>query len=301
MNSISADNLAILILTKNEELHIDRCLNNAKKISKNIYIIDSYSDDDTIKIAESHGCTVLKNEWINYSEQFNFGLSVIKKKFDWVIRLDADEYFDDELVQSILTLYEKNYSDIVGFYVNRTVYFNRVPIVNGGLYPVPTLRIFKAKIGVCESRWMDEHIDVVGRKELLNGNLIDDNLNSISWWISKHNNYANREAIDLLDIEYNFSNRDFNSVNIGIASRKRTIKEKIYSKIPLGFRAFLYFFYRYVLRLGFMDSAEARQYHILQGFWYRYLVDCKVYLVQKQVRSGVDIKAAIRNVLGIKV
>ena len=70
-----------------------------------------------------------------------------------------------------------------------------------GVYPVKLLRLFQYKKATCEQRWMDEHIKVDGPTVYFKGELIDDNLNSLTWWTDKHNRYASREAVDLLNLE----------------------------------------------------------------------------------------------------
>ena len=128
----------------------------------------------------------------------------------------------------------------------------------GAFYPHILLRIWRYKDGKMEQRWMDEHIVLSRGKTILidKADIVDDNQNSFSWWIDKHNNYATREMIDLKNLEYKFMPFD-NSLkenNDPQAKLKRIIKEKIYSKLPLGTRPFIYFVYRYIVRLGFLDG-----------------------------------------------
>jgi hypothetical protein len=83
---------------------------------------------------------------------------------------------------------------------------------------------------------------------------------------------------------------------------KRWLKERLYARLPAGFRAFAYFFYRYVLRLGFLDGRAGTAFHFLQGFWYRYLVDAKLMETKRYMRDkNVDIKKAIADVLDVQV
>ena len=86
------------------------------------------------------------------------------------------------------------------------------------------------------------------------------------------------------------------------AGFKRWIKENVYAKIPCGLRAFAYFFYRYIIRLGFLDGQTGTAFHFLQGFWYRYLVDSKVLEVKRYMkRTHQNIETAICQVLGLKI
>jgi hypothetical protein len=126
----------------------------------------------------------------------------------------------------------------------------------------------------------------------------------LSWWTDKHNRYASREAVDLLNLEYGFMPHDsVASLQGGSqAGLKRWLKEVVYARLPGGLRAFAYFFYRYVIRCGFLDGRAGGAFHVLQGFWYRYLVDAKVAEVRRYMRDrNCDVRIAIEAVLGIRV
>lgn len=159
-------------------------------------------------------------------------------------------------------------------------------------------------MGRSEARWMDEHIKVDGPCVQLPGSIIDNNLNSLAWWIEKHNNYSTREAVDLLNLKYGLFNSNSVASNASSSSigRKRWIKENIYTKIPGGLRAFAYFIYRYIFRLGFLDGAIGTQFHFLQAWWYRYLVDAKIDEVERYSKKyQISIDRAIYKVLGIQL
>jgi hypothetical protein len=169
---------------------------------------------------------------------------------------------------------------------------------------VQTLRIFRNGRGRCEIRWMDEHIKVDGETVSFDGDIIDENLNSLAWWTAKHNSYSNREVVDLLNLEFSFMPHD-SIANLRDGQRteaKRWVKERIYARLPGGMRALAYFLYRYFLRFGFMDGRSGTVFHVLQGFWYRYLVDAKLIEVRRyMMENDVDVATAIRDVLAIDV
>ena len=93
---------------------------------------------------------------------------------------------------------------IHGCYFPRRMAFMGRQINHGGIFPAYMLRLFRLGQGAIEDRWMDEHIKVKGDTVVLKGELIDDNLNSLTWWTEKHNKYASREAVDLLNLEFAF-------------------------------------------------------------------------------------------------
>ena len=192
----------------------------------------------------------------------------------------------------------------MGASVPRRIAFLGRPIRWGGLFPVSIVRLLRHGAGRSEDRWMDEHILIDGRIAMLEGEILDDNVKSLTWWTEKHNRYASREVVSLLNIEHAFMSQEAEPLLRGNqqAGIKRWLKEQVYFRLPGGFRAFAYFSYRYFFRLGFLDGREGTAFHVLQGFWYRYLVDTKLNEVRAYMRChDADAVTAIDRVLGIKV
>ena len=296
--------LTVVILTFNETQHIARAIGSVHDIAQRIVVVDSGSTDTTCKIAADLGAQVLHNPWVNYATQLNWALDQLGDETDWVLRLDADELVMPELAAEIGGLLTTLDDDIEGVFVSRRMTFLGRPIRHGGLFPIRVLRLFRHGKGRCENRWMDEHIKVEGKTGEFHGEIVDDNLNSLSWWTEKHNSYASREVVDILNLEHGFMPHETVASLAGgqQAGVKRWLKERVYARLPGGLRAFAYFFYRYIVRLGFLDGREGRAFHILQGFWYRFLVDAKLFEVRKYMsQHGVDVVTAIDKVLGIKL
>jgi glycosyltransferase involved in cell wall biosynthesis len=293
-----------IVLTFNEELHLRRCLNSIKDTVAEVLVVDCYSTDATVAIARELGASVIQNAWVNHATQFNYALTQLREDVDWVLRIDADEYLTAALAAEIRTTLPKLPADVDGVNLPRRMTFMRHLIRHGGVFPVQALRLFRRGSGECENRWMDEHIKVAGTTVNFSNELIDDNLNPLTWWVNKHNRYASCEVVDLLNLEYGFMPHDtVASLSAGSqASCKRWIKEQVYARLPGGCRAFAYFFYRYFLRLGFLDGAEGRAFHVLQGFWYRYLVDAKLAEVKRyMLANNCGVEQAIKDVLGINL
>ena len=295
-----AVSLTAVILTMNEELHLERAIGSLQSIAKQIVVIDSGSTDRTGEIARRMGAEVLVHPFVTQAQQFNWALTQLPDDTEWVLRLDADEIVTPELTHAIRAQLPALGPEKVGVYLNRRICFLGRPIRHGGLFPVKVLRIFRYGQGRSEDRWMDEHIIVKGDTAHLPGEILDDNLNSLTWWIAKHNSYASREVVDIL-----LRNESSGGAGLEAGSHtatKRWIKERIYYRLPTGFRAFAYFLYRYVLRLGFLDGYEGTQFHVLQGFWYRYLVDAKLNEVRGYMRDhNVDLASAVERVLDIRL
>ncbi len=270
--------VSVLILTFNEELHIERCIKSLQPFAKNIFIVDSYSTDKTVEIAESLGAKVYQNKWVNYAIQYQWGLDNCPIETEWVMRMDSDEYVLPELAKEINVKMDTLEDDVSAIYIKRRVHFMDRWIKHGSYYPIWLLRIWQFKQGKIEERWMDEHIKLSSGKTVqFENDLVDDNKNNLTWWTDKHNNYATREAVDILNIIYGFKKYDEVEPNLTGTQeqRKRWLKIR-YASLPLFLRPVLYFTWRYFFKLGFLDGKPGLVWHFLQGGWYRFLVDAKI-------------------------
>lgn len=296
--------ISVIILTYNEEMHIRRCLENIVPIAKDVYIIDSFSTDKTLDIARKYPCVhILQNKWENnYAKQFNWGLYHANIKTQWVLRLDADEYLLPELVQELQDKVPSLPDEVSG------IIFNRRHIFMGewmkrGIYPVKLLRVFRYGKGRCEQRLMDEHIQLTeGRAVEFEHDFCDHNLNDLSWFCHKHVNYAIREAVDLLDIELNLTGAAETDENKGISRQalSKRMKKHKYARQPLFWRSFVYFCYRYFLKGACLDGKVGFIWTFLQGWWYRTLVDAKIFEIKKACGNDkVKICAYLKERYGI--
>ncbi|WP_149243528.1 glycosyltransferase family 2 protein [Dyadobacter sp. 32] len=287
--------LSVIILTHNESKHIERCIKSLLKVTDKIFIVDSFSTDDTVQVAEQLGAVVVQNPWISYAFQFNFGIQQNPFRTQWLMRMDADEFITDELAAELNTSLHTTPEAVSGLYVKRRVVFMDQWIRRGGYYPIWLLRVWRAGTGICEELWMDEHIKLSsGQTARLQNDIVDHNLNNLTWWTQKHNNYSIREVIDLLNIKYNFDNKETVHPDFFGSQEQRTRYLKIkYASLPLFTRPFIYFLYRFIAKAGFMDGTKGLIWHFLQGFWYRFLVDAKIYEVYRQ--AGKDKESIIKH------
>lgn len=274
--------VTVIILTFNEEQHIKRCLENVNLFAKKVYVIDSFSTDNTVGIAKSMGATVVQHKWPgNQAEQFNWALQNIDIGTEWIFRLDADEYLLPELIDELQTRVPSLDENITGItFKRRHIFLGRW--MKRGTYPVMILRMFRTGKAVCEQRLMDEHIELLeGENITFEHDFVDENLNNLSWWANKHVGYAVREAAELLDIEYIITGNDSGERHLSEKTlQKRKLKLK-YAKKPLFWRSFAYFIYRYFFKLGFLEGKEGFLWSFMQGWWYRTLVDAKVFEIKK--------------------
>ncbi|WP_417210225.1 glycosyltransferase family 2 protein [Antarctobacter sp.] len=295
--------LTVVILTKDEEIHIGRAIGSVASVADRIVVVDSGSSDETTSIARELGARVLVHPFVTQAKQFNWALEQLPSDTDWVFRLDADEIVSPELASSLATVLPQLGEEVAGVEVLRRMAFLGRPIRWGGVFPLPIVRVLRHGRGRSEDRWMDEHIVVDGTLSRIEGELLDDNLKPLGWWIEKHNAYASREVVEILDAEFGFLERDLrggqHGHNTGV---KRWLKEGLYGRLPSGIRSFAYFLYRYLFRFGFLDGREGTAFHVLQGFWYRFLVDAKLLEVRKRMqRDGLDPLTAVDQVLDIRL
>lgn len=262
--------ITAIILTRNEQNFLEDCINSIRKIVKRIVVVDSFSDDNTFELAKELGADVYQHEFNNYSKQYKYAVNVSQIKTKWILRIDADERLTDESAEELNSLCNENEnSDVTGIILRFYNIFLGKPIYHGGMYPWKKLSVYKTGMGDIEDRNMDEHII------LSSGRIIEAKKDSkhlafrgLTFFTNKCNWYSTREAMDY------FEQRNIDNTN---ASLKTRIKMNVYYKLPLGLRAWLYYVYRYYFRLGFLDGKEGKIFAFLHAYWYRFLVDAKIY------------------------
>ena len=296
-------NITALIITKNEEIHIERCINNIKKLVSDVLIVDSFSNDNTIEIAKKLNIKFIQNKFINHAKQFNFGLSQLSQDTDWVLKIDADEILTSSLIAEIKNKLPKLDKNINGIYIKRHLVFQDTLIKYGRLSPVRLLRLFRFQKGKCDNRWVDEKIKVEGKTVQFKEYIIDQNLKSLSEWIRKHDRYSSAEALNYLLIKYNslFNDIEQSQLNFETLSVVSLKSRNLYAKLPLIIRAFIIFSYRYFFCLGFLHGKAGLIYFFLQSLWYRILVDAKILEVEKLIKKNTKIDLAIKEKLKVEV
>lgn len=266
--------LTTIILTYNEEKNIANAINSIKSLSKRIVVVDSFSTDNTIEIAKSLGAEVIQHEFENQARQFIYAINNLNIDTQWIMRLDADEVISDKASQEIeeICLSNKD-TDINGIVVRFEVNFLDKKLRHGGIYPFRKMIIYKKDKGYMEDRAMDEHIVLKEGKSIeLKHDSYHKDYKDLNAWIDKHNKYSSREVEDY------FLNNNQESKQLNKSAKiKRFVKFKIYYKLPLGTRAHLYYLYRYYFKLGFLDGKEGKIFAFMQAYWYRFLVDAKIY------------------------
>lgn len=267
--------VTVIILTKNEEKNLPDCLKSISSFAKRIVVIDSGSEDNTVKIAEDSNCDVYIHPFENYAKQFNWGIDNAEIKTKWTLRLDADERLTPDLCTELEQLtkeFETN-DNINGITMEAWLYFMGKRITYGGPKK-RKLMLFKTGIGRIEDRQMDEHTvlsfgeSVAAKEKFLHYDFKD-----LTFFIDKLNWYASREVLDYFDY---MENKDKFELDDEVISSIRRKKYGIYYRFPIFIRSWLLFIYFYFFRLGFLDGKEGFVYHYMYQRWYRCLVDAKI-------------------------
>ena len=275
-----------IVLTRNEEIHIRRCLLSARQVCDVVYVIDSNSIDRTREIAQEEGAVVHTGDFTSFAQKLNWASDEIDFKTPWVMRIDADELLSDNLVALLPSFLERQPATVSGVFVRRRLWFMGRPMRFGGVYPRHSMRLWRPRMARCEVRALDEHMLLLeGSSIRIEADIHDIPLTDLALWTAKHNEYSTLEARTAMEdrvvsTDSLFRPRLFGSKN----ERVRWLKEKVFYKMPPFVRPLAYYIYRYFILLGFLDGKAGFIFHFLHGFWYRFLVDAK--LVETRWRSS---------------
>jgi glycosyltransferase involved in cell wall biosynthesis len=267
---MSIQPITALILTYNEERDLEDCIKSVEAWATKIIIADSYSQDNTLNIANTYRCEVLQHEWVSFAQQRAWIISHAPIASDWVLFIDADERLTGELREEISA---KINSDPIenGFCIRRRFYFLNKWLKHGGYYPSSEIRLFrKDKVQFHdEDGGARERFLISGKVGTLRNDMLHVYQKTISNWIIKHDRLA------ILEAGSDLSNN--NQIYYGIYGIKVWFRLKIWKKLPRGFRPFFLFLYRYIIRLGFLDGKVGLLYCFLHDFLYPMLIDIHYY------------------------
>jgi glycosyltransferase involved in cell wall biosynthesis len=271
--------VTVVVLTFNEERNLPACLASVAGWVEDVFVVDSGSTDRTASIAREFGAAVVTHPFESHTRQWQWALSNLAIRTPWVLALDADQSVTPELRAAMTdALARWTGSDAPsGVYVNRRQIFRGRWIRHGGYYPKYLLKLFRREsVRLDEADLVDHHFDVQGPTSVLEGDLIEDNRNEheIAVWIAKHNRYAVLQAREEISRwTGGAAGRGRSGRLFGSPDERTRWKKALWNRLPLYVRPFAYFFYRYLLRLGFLDGKQGFVFHFMQAFWYRLLVD----------------------------
>ena len=262
--------LSILILTLNEESNLPECIRSVNW-SDDIVVLDSFSSDRTVKIAEEMGARVVQRRFDNWSAHQNWALEHIPFKYPWVFYLDADERVTDDLKEELLAIARDSMRPPVAYYCGRrNMFMGRW--IKHAMPPGMIMRFFRPS-SVRFQRLVNPVPVIDGPHGYLSGMLIHYNFSKgISEWIDKHNRYSQLEAQEGMRLIHQREANEPGLLTADPALRRRALKNLSF-KLP--WRPLIKFLYFYVWQRGCLDGKPGFTYCVLQAF-YEYMIVVKM-------------------------
>lgn len=270
--------VSVVVLTFNEEQNIEKCLKSIKQWGAEIFVVDSFSTDRTLEIVKNYTSNIVQHKYEGHAQQWQFALDCLDVKTEWVFAMDADFVLTPELCDAVhqITCAE---TDCDGFYVRHRQVFRGKFIRFGTIYPRYWLRLFrKGKVSVDANDLVDLHFYVDGKIGKIEFDVIEDNKkeSDIAFWVEKQCKFAKRQAHEEFRRRTEKLQFPVEPSLLGTPDQRTLFLKKYWYKMPLFVRPFVYFFYRYILRLGFLDGKQGFIYHFTQAFLYRLMVDIEL-------------------------
>jgi len=267
---------AVIILTFNSAETISATLRSVRSLTDEIIIVDSGSTDATIQMATELGAFVVSHPFENYGAQRNWAIDNLEITKSWQLHLDADENVSEDLVREIEAIPETAAMD--GYLVARYLKFMG-RVLRHNLAPTYHMRLFRSGRGRCEARMYDQHFICFGPVGTLNHSMVDDIGMPLTEWTRRHNQWADAEVKEL---RMKRANAEIQGRWFGNKIQVKRKLRQCYENLPLFVRPGVLFFYRYILTGGFLDGREGLIFCVLQTFWFRFLIDAKLFEAERQ-------------------
>jgi glycosyltransferase involved in cell wall biosynthesis len=245
-----------IIPTKNEELHIARCVESLLPLGP-VLVVDSGSTDDTVAIADRCGARVVHRDWTGHSDQKNWALGQLDPSAQWVIFVDADEYLLPVDRERVVADVASNRAD--GYYLARRFFFLGRRLDHAHWYPDYQLRLFRAGLGRFEDRLVHEHLSVDGEVQASSAELMHENLNGISAYMERLNRYSDLEAQEQAGPSAGHKPGRL----LGSWIERRRALKNIWLKLPA--RSLVRFFWLLLVRRAFLDGRPGIIFSALVG------------------------------------
>jgi len=274
-----ACSLSVVVLTLNEEANLPRCLASVRGCARDIFVVDAGSSDRTRQIARDFGAVFVEHPFETHATQWRWALANLPIQTDWMLALDADQRVTPELAEEIRSLGHQDLVGIDGVYIKRRQVFRDRWIRHGGYYPKYLLKMFRRdNVMIDSADLVDHHFYVTGAVKKLRNDLIEANRkeDDLSFFIEKHKRYALLMSREELRWQASVLQAAIEPSFFGSPDQRTLALKRVWRGMPLFVRPCLYFFYRYVIRLGFLDGKQGAIFHFLQAFWFRWLVDVRL-------------------------
>jgi glycosyltransferase involved in cell wall biosynthesis len=272
--------ISVIIPVRNESRNLARCLESVREAGE-VYVLDSQSTDNTVEIARSFRANVVQFYYHGgWPKKRQWAMNTLPLAYDWVLLLDADEALTPELTSEIRHAVQDSRFD--GYYISLQMHFLGRRLRHGGA-DFRKLSLFRRGKGRFECRLKDqnasmgdmevhEHVVVEGKTAKLRNALCHYNVESLSRYIRKHDEYSNWDAQAWIQGPASYG--DLKPSLFGNqAQRRRWLKAKL---LTMPGSSFLFFLYRYLLRLGFLDGVPGLIYCGFQGIQF-FHIKAKIY------------------------
>jgi glycosyltransferase involved in cell wall biosynthesis len=273
--------VTVLLATRNEERNLARTLPTVAPWVEQLVVLDSESADRTGELARAHGAELVALPyehgrilpWI-----FQWAVENVALRNDWILLLEADQSVPPALAAEIAAVASDPAERRNGFYLRRRQLFRGRPIRFGGYGSKRLLKLFRKGAGELDPVEQDTRVYVRGEVGTLSTPLEEHNLKeeSILFYVEKHVRYA--EAFAREEHRRSTEGLAFKGTPrlLGTPDQRILWQKRLWSRLPLFARPFLYFGWRYFVRLGILDGWNGFLFHFLQAFWFRLLVDVRL-------------------------
>jgi glycosyltransferase involved in cell wall biosynthesis len=294
-------NITAIVLCYNESKNIRHCLESVHGFC-DTYIVDSGSTDDTLDICREFTSNIFGHKYRNHASQWQWALTNLPIETDWILALDADFVVTPALKDEVGRRLPDIVDGVDGIYVRHRYIFGGGPIRYGGTKRF-WLRIVRTKEARADfSDLVDFRFIVAGKTLRFNSSVIEYNRydDDISVWIKKQDMFSIRLAVEeelrrRRQLDWEKPPRFF-----GNPDERIMWLRNLWLSLPLFVRPFIYFFYRYILMIGFLDGRAGFLYHFLQGWWLRVLVDWKIMEIRKMHLNNTDLDMFKKEMLEMK-
>jgi glycosyltransferase involved in cell wall biosynthesis len=285
--------VAVLVVTRNEERNLERCLQSVHGFARQIFVIDSESTDGTCAIARRYADQVAELPydhsriipWI-----FQWGLDNLPFTTEWILILEADQALTPLLRDELEALFRRAQIEEDGFFIRRRQIFRGRPVRFGGYGNKHLLKLFRRNRGELDKAEQDTRVYVQGSTGRLRAPLEEWNKkeDEILFYLGKHLRYADAFAHEELVRGNDGLQWKLEPRLMGHPDQRTLWLKTRYYKLPLFLRPFLYFSYRYFVLLGFLDGGNGFIFHFLQAFWFRLIVDVRLSELRAAAASKPD-------------
>lgn len=272
--------VTLIVTTRNEESNIEKCLASADGLLDQVFVIDSESTDDTVRIAERYAEVI--NLPYDHSKIipwiYQWGLDNLPIRNEWVMILEADQEITPELKAELQELFGRQEIAENGFYVQRQQVFRGRRLRFGGYGSKYMLKLFRRSASQLDPEESDTRVYVQGKVRKLSSPILENNRKEedILFYLQKHLRYAETFAQEEAQRRRALVDWKTKPAFFGTPDERVLWLKRLYFGLPLYVRPGLYFFYRYFILLGFLDGKQGTIFHFLQAFWFRLVLDIRL-------------------------